>query len=1136
MNQLLHILSDNPAFVAFDQEENTLGNINLMEETLMIATTYLKKKKPMLIVKNNVYTAQRLYESLTPLLKDEVLLFRVEESLRVQAIAASPEILAQEIEVLDALLKDKPMVCITHSAGLTKFLPDPKVFEKYSYHIKVNDTIAYDEMVQNLYYAGYAKVTHVDQPLCYASRGGIIDVYSMNYDNPIRIEFFDNEIDSIRFFDIATKRTIKEIDAVEIIPASDILYREEDIQQICDTLESKIVKTTNQALIDHISQEMSLLQAGSKENHLSKYYAYLQKQFSIKDYMPKATTILSSVDEIKQTHKRVSEENIAYIQELQSLHMSLPIYQFANDLNALMVGAMEISLFVNEKKPVFSQIEEMMYVDVALPKKIEDLLKYKDYAILFCLKDIEQKQVKEILDDKNCGYRNDNDLEVGIHFSDYPFQEGFIAHREKLIVCTSKELFDVVHQRNLHANKFKEAEVINSYLELENGDFVVHKLYGVGKYLGIVNKEKDGIHKDYLRVVYKGNDELLIPLEQFKLIRKFVSKEGATPKLNKLGSGDWEKTKAKVSESVKILADRLVKLYSLREKHIGFAFRKDTVFQAEFEADFDYPLTVDQKQAVDEIKRDMEKDVPMDRLLCGDVGFGKTEVALRAAFKAIMDNKQVAFLCPTTILSQQHLKTAIRRFANFPVTIKVINRFVSSKEVKQIKQQLVEGKIDLLVGTHRLLSKDVIFKDLGLLIIDEEQRFGVEHKEKIKELKNSVDVLSLSATPIPRTLQMSLVGIRSLSQLNTPPSNRMSVQTYVIEKNISLMKEVIERELSRDGQVFYLYNNVKEIYNVARRLQKEIKGLRVGVAHGQMHKDEIEDVMLKFTNKEYQVLVCTTIIETGIDIPNANTILIEDADKFGLSQLYQIKGRVGRSSRLAYAYLMYSPRKALSEIAMKRLKSMKEFAKLGSGYKIALRDLTIRGAGDMLGPKQAGFIDTVGMDMYIEMLNEAISESRGEKIENKEEEVRKANLKVDAYIPERFEQEDYEKITLYQRLDNVKTKQDLLKMQDEIIDTYGKLPKAVEMLFEKKKLDIMINEPHVAGFKEMKQDMEIEFTKEWSDRIDGVKLFEQATTLSTDIKIRYQNQKIYAKIPKGSNALLLLIEFISLCAKLDANS
>lgn len=1133
MKDLLKVLSKNPAFQVFDQRKNILGNLNLNEEALMIASSFNKNKKPMLVVKNNLYTAQRLYESLTPLLKDEVLLFSVEESLRVEAIAASPEQQASEIEVLDRLLENDNVVCITHTAGYTKFLPDPKIFKNYSYHIKVNDICSYENMIENLYYAGYQKVTYVDQPLCYASRGGIIDVYSMNYDYPIRIEFFDNEIESIRFFDIATKRTIKTIESVEIIPASDILYSQTDNKKIISTLKEKQSKVTNQELIDHIEDEIRLIEDRSKERHLSKYYAYLEKQFSIQDYMKNVDIIISSYDEVKQTFKRISEENIAYIQELQQLHMSLPIYHFCNDLDHISKDVMEISLFVNEKNPVFSQVEEISYLDISLQQKIKDIAKHKEeYCILFSLKEIEQKQVKEILNDCDITYDVKESLNKGIHFINSEFNEGFICNYEKIMVYTSRELFDIVHHRNLHANKFKEAEVINHYLELENGDFVVHKLYGVGKYLGIVTREKDGIHKDYLRVVYKGNDELLIPLEQFKLIRKFVSKEGATPKLNKLGSGDWEKTKAKVSESVKELADRLVKLYSLREKHIGYAFSKDTPFQEEFESDFDYTLTVDQQTAIDEIKSDMEKDVPMDRLLCGDVGFGKTEVALRAAFKAVMDNKQVAFLCPTTILSQQHLKTAMKRFSNFPVTIKVVNRFVSSKEMKEIKMALKEGKIDILIGTHRLLSKDIVFKDLGLLIIDEEQRFGVEHKEKIKELKTSIDVLSLSATPIPRTLQMSLIGIRSLSQLNTPPSNRMSVQTYVIEKNISLMKEVIERELSRDGQVFYLYNNVKEIYNVANRLQKEIKGLKAGVAHGKMHRDEIEDVMMKFTNKEYQVLVCTTIIETGIDIPNANTILIEDADHFGLSQLYQIKGRVGRSSRLAYAYLMYSPKKQLSEIAMKRLRSMKEFAKLGSGYKIALRDLTIRGAGDMLGPKQAGFIDTIGMDMYIEMLNDAIQESRGEKVEVEEVEMKKANVKIDAYIPETFEQEDYEKITLYQRMDNIKTKRELLSMQEEIIDTYGKLPKAVEMLFEKKKLDIMINEPHVDTFKENKQNIEIVFTKEWSDSIDGVKLFEKITTLSTDIKITYQNQKIAACLPKSNKYLPLLIEFISITQNL----
>lgn len=1136
MKDLLKILSGNPAFQAFDKQESILGNLNINEEALMIASSFIKQKRKMLIVKNNLYTAQKLYERLTPLLKDDVLLFSVEESLRVEAIASSPEMLAKEIEVLDIVSNDTVKVCITHTGGYTKFLPDPKVFKSYSYHIKVNDTIEFEQMKQNLFCAGYQKVSYVDQPLCFASRGGIIDVFSMNYENPIRIEFFDNEIESIRFFDITSKRTIKTVDEIEIIPASNLLLSQIQLEEIKQQIKHKMDNVHNEDLLQQVEEDINLLTQQAKEPHLYKYYALLDKQFSIYDYMNHPQLVLSSEEEIRQSYKRISEENIAYIQEMQSMNLSMPIYKFNREIEEISKKYMNIGMFVNEKSPIFSGIEELSYLEVSLDKKIKDICENRHkYCILLCLKEQERKQVKEILNHLEIAYDNNENFEVGVHFFEANIIEGFIAHQEKIALYTSNELFGVVHHRNLYANKFKEAEVINHYMELENGDFIVHKQYGVGKYIGIVNKEKDGIHKDYLRVVYKGNDELLIPLEQFKLIRKFLSKEGATPKLNKLGSGDWEKTKAKVSESVRELAQRLVKLYSLREKHIGYAFSKDTPFQSEFEEDFDYPLTIDQQQAIQEIKKDMEKDKPMDRLLCGDVGFGKTEVAFRAGFKALMDNKQVAFLCPTTILSLQHFKTAMKRFKNFPITIKVVNRFISTKEMREIKSDLKEGKIDLLIGTHRLLSKDIIFKDLGLLIIDEEQRFGVEHKEKIKELKSSLDVLSLSATPIPRTLQMSLIGIRSLSQLNTPPKNRMSVQTYVIEKNWSLMKEVIERELSRNGQVFYLFNNVQEIYLVAARLQKELKGANVGVAHGKMHREDIEDVMMKFTNKEYQILVCTTIIETGIDIPNANTILIENADRFGLSQLYQIKGRVGRSDRLAYAYLMYSPQKQLSEIAMKRLKSMKEFTKLGSGYKIALRDLTIRGAGDMLGPKQAGFIDTVGMDMYIEMLNEAIQEGKGER-KPIEVETKKSNVIVDAYIPHQFEEADYQKLTLYQRLEAIQNKHDLLLMQEEINDTYGKLPKAVKLLFEKKRLDILIQEEHIENFKESKIDVIVEFSKAWSDQVDGVQLFERANTLSQDIKITYTNEKISARFPKEREYLKVIIEFIEATKKMFKNN
>jgi len=558
----------------------------------------------------------------------------------------------------------------------------------------------------------------------------------------------------------------------------------------------------------------------------------------------------------------------------------------------------------------------------------------------------------------------------------------------------------------------------------------------------------------------------------------------------------------------------LLALYSQREGYIGYKYKEDSIYQKDFEKDFEYELTPDQKQAVIDVKNDMQSDKPMDRLLCGDVGFGKTEVAIRAAFKAVYEDKQVAFLCPTTILSSQHYKTFKKRFRNYPVNIKVLNRFVLPSEQRKILKDLKEGKVDILIGTHRILSKDVKFKDLGLLVIDEEQRFGVEHKEKIKEIKVNVDVLSLSATPIPRTLQMSLVGIRQLSQLDTPPDNRYPVQTYVVEKNKSLIKEVIERELSRGGQVFYLLNNIDDIYNTARKIQNLIPYVKVQVAHGQMNRDDIEDIMIRFNNNEISVLVCTTIIETGIDIPNANTIIIENADRFGLAQLYQIKGRVGRSDRIAYAYLMIPDNKELTEKAAKRLKAIKEFAQLGSGYKIAMRDLTIRGAGDMLGPEQSGFIDTVGIDMYIEMLEEAIRIQQGEKIEEPvEKEI--VNINIEGYLPKDFTSDDYDKISMYQDIDKIESVYELEKYKTKIIDEYGRLPKVVSSLFDKKKLEILIQDSDIDYFKEIRDYNEIAFSKEFSDNVNGIKLFELFTHISKDITIRYTNGKIIVRIPKS---------------------
>lgn len=1139
MNCLLNELVKNPAVESLLRKESSLGNLSLSEEALLYATLFRQSQQTLIVVKNNVYTAQKLIERLTPLVDVDVLPFIVEESLRVEAIAASPEGKAVQLETMNAMLEGKAKIIVTHTGALMRFMPDPELFKAVSMELHVDDEISMDTLKMKLFMAGYEHVSRVDQPLCFASRGGIIDVYSMNEDYPIRIEFFDTVIESIRYFDPATQRTVSKANHVKIIPATDLLFSDDDISKIIEKgneLKEKVQRQAEDAIKRQydifIENDFDALSNHQRENHLYRYYSLLDKHSSLLDYAKDALLILSTTEEIHDVEKKINEETIEYIQELNATGQALPVYTQFNSIDKLAAGreCIRINVFVNMEHPIASGFLPLPRPDLSMDKCLEIAIKESiKKRVLLCLDRSEIGVVKNYFNDHEIKVQSidENDcIPKGISLCVKKLAEGFELTNEELVVYSSREIFHENKKLGRYTNKFKQGEVLDDYLQLEKGDYVVHNQHGVGMYSGIVTKEIDGHHKDFLQVIYKDNDVLFIPLEQFRLIRKFVSKEGASPKLNKLGSSDWEKTKKRISQNVEELAQRLVALYSLRSEDIGFAFSKDTPYQAQFEDDFDYDLTPDQQKAVDDIKRDMESSKPMDRLLCGDVGFGKTEVAIRASFKAVVDNKQVAYLCPTTILSQQHFKTFKKRFKNYPVRIEVLNRFVQPQEQKKILQELKDGNIDILIGTHRLLSKDVVFKDLGFLIIDEEQRFGVQHKEKIKELRTGIDVLSLSATPIPRTLQMSLIGVRSLSQLDTPPMNRMPVQTYVVEKNFSLIKEIIQREVARDGQVFYLYNNVRNIYATATKLRNELD-MEIGVAHGKMSREEIEDVMMRFTNNEYQVLVCTTIIETGIDIPNANTIIIEDADKFGLSQLYQIKGRVGRSDRLAYAYLLYSPQKQLSEIATKRLKSIKEFTQLGSGYKIAMRDLTIRGAGDMLGPQQAGFIDTIGIDMYIEMLHDAINEQKGIKKEVPKE-IKRANVNVDAYIPSTFTDQDYEKITLYQQIDKVETKEELLSMMETIEDNYGSLPKSVQLLFEKKRLDILINESNVENFKENMKDAELTFTEAWSKHADGVKLFEQITTLSRDIVLRYTQNKIKIRFPKSKNWLKQVIEVLEM--------
>lgn len=1123
---LFDAIKDNPAIEAFNKGKSVLPITSLNEEALIAATSFQQNKRPIVIVKSNAYTARRLYNRIATLVShDECMLYEVEDSIRVQAIASSPEMVASKVAAYYRLLNNPNQLVITHGTAILRQLPQPSTFRKACISISINQEITMDECKKLLINSGYEMVSHVDIPLTFAIRGGIIDVFSMNYDNPIRIEFFDVTVESIRFFDSATQKTIEQCQEVTIIPANDILFTDDEITTIKQRLQQALKEESDDRLICNVEQDIQFIEKRIIENRHYPYYAWLDSTSNLLEYIPSCQVILSPKQDVNESIKLSFNENVTTLQEMVQDGLLLPKFAINHQLD----DVLHHQKVCETETYVESSFSEVNITKLPLDLRLTALLKeYTDKKIVLSINDIEFKKISPLLDSMKVPYQYlNNTINEGINITFSSLYEGFYCKRENIVVLTAYELLDNKPRADHSIKQFKNAEVLKTYLELKVGDYVVHHAHGVGQYMGIENREVMGYHKDYLKVIYRGNAFLLIPLEQFHLVRKFVSSDGVVPKLNKLGSNEWEKTKKKIKDNVNDLAERLVALYKNRTNHIGYQYGEDTELQKAFEDEFNYECTEDQKKAIQEVKQDLMSDKPMERLLCGDVGFGKTEVAIRAAFKVVEANKQVAFLCPTTILSSQHMKTFTNRFKNYPVRIALINRFTTTTVQHEIIKDIKNGKIDILIGTHRLLSKDISFKDLGLLVIDEEQRFGVEHKERIKEMTQGVDVLSLSATPIPRTLQMSLIGVRQLSQLETPPQNRYPVATYIVEKNINLIKEVIQRELARNGQVFYLTNNIEEITVKARLIQKLIPESRVGIAHGKMGKNDIEDIMISFNEGEIDVLLCTTIIETGLDIPNANTIIVENADRFGLAQLYQIKGRVGRSNRLAYAYLMVESNRQLSEIASKRLQAMKEFTKLGSGYKIAMRDLTIRGAGDMLGPSQSGFIDTVGLDMYLEMLSEAIDEQQGIIKEEKIETI-KPQVAIDSYIPENFSADDFDKITLYQKLHELNTLEEIEQFEQSVIDEYGKLPKAVIALFDKKRLEYYINHSDVKKYSDYVNRYEIIFSLEYSNHCKGIELFEGCTKISPTIELKYVKNRIIIVINKSKEALGYLLRVFQL--------
>ncbi len=1140
MKKIIQVIKNNPAYQAMLKGKGEIVVSHTSDEAILIASAFFTCPQTMLIIKNNQYQAQLLYQELTSILKNKVHFFPCDESLRVEALAYSKELMGERIHVLSCLCQDEPQIVICHTHSLSRFIPNKELFQEKTISLEVGMVIEPLELRKKLIEVGYQNIQRVDEPFFYSKRGGVIDVYSIQYDEPIRIEFFDDEIDSIRFFDKNTQRSTEKVQSVQILPATDMLYCDEEIPSVIEqikALQQESICEEQDELDEEISIDIESLKAHDYSSRIYQYMSMFTSSTNLFSYFDDSYIIVSNKDKIIQTYNQYIEETFYYTQELQSLGKmvkGLTLYQ-------------DISLYLDKKNIEFLDFatheKQILFttrqIQLPLSNEQQFIQQLKDYSIknkiLMCLDNQHQIQIiVRLLDDNHIPYTmvgNDENIYKGVNIYLGDLKSGIEFFDEQVIVLTEKELFKVSSQKKKGYIKYKNAKVINDYTELNIGDYVVHDTHGIGQYMGIKTLEVKGNHKDYLYIAYKGNDTLYIPVENFKLVRKYASKDGKVPKIHALNSTEWQKTKQRVRNKVDDLADKLIALYAKRMKQPGFAYPQDDAMQIQFEEGFGYELTPDQQEAVKEIKADMQLPRPMDRLLCGDVGFGKTEVALRACFKAILANKQVAFLCPTTILSSQHYRTMLERFENFPVQIALLNRFTPTARKKQIIQDVKEGKIDLLVGTHRILSKDIEFKDLGLLCVDEEQRFGVRQKEKIKELRETIDVLTLTATPIPRTLQMSLMGIRGLSQIETPPLNRLPVQTYVMEKSTQLIQQVIERELGRHGQVFYLYNKTSNIESIAHQIQRMIPSAKVIFGHGKMTKDQLENVMQSFINKEYNVLVCTTIIETGIDIPNANTIIIEDADKFGLSQLYQIKGRVGRSERMAYAYLLYAKNKQMNEEATKRLKAIKEFAQLGSGYKIAMRDLSIRGSGDILGGEQAGFIDSVGFDMYMKILQEVIDEKTGETKEEKEVPVQ--NVKVDGYIPENYVESDIEKLNLYQRIYQAQHITQINSLERDLKDLYGTLPREVNNIVLKRKYEILCTEPFIDQVREVGDKIQLMLTQEFSAQVAGDKLFELVNHLFTKPTFKYMKNEIVLILPTVGNWLPLTIELLNELKKMQ---
>ncbi len=998
--------------------------------------------------------AKKAYEEYR-IFTDEVYLYPARDLLFYYADIKGKVLTDQRMQVLRALIEreeGRSVTVITTMDAFLDGLPGPDEIRRERIRVSGGDVMDLTEFVERLASMGYERESQIEGPGQFAVRGGIVDIFPLTEELPVRIELWGDEVDSIRSFDVESQRSVENLSSVTVYPASEN-WRDG-------------LKTVS--FLAYFPREKSLL------------------------FLDEPQRLQEMAEEVEQEYFHSRESRIDSGME-ESVQDRLKVFQTKeiigrmNQYSSIAATTLESRCGIFQVRKAYSlQAKGVNPYNNSFELLTRDLkrLKREGYrVVLLSASRTRAKRLAEDLRDYDLSSFYSEDMERTVNPGEIMVSCGYAAQGYeypmlKFMVISETDIFG--RKKKKKRRRRYEGQKIQDFAELKPGDYVVHENHGIGVYQGIEKIEVDKVIKDYMKISYAEGGVLYIPAAQMDLIQKYAGADAKKPRLNKLGTLQWGKTKSQVKKAVQSVAEDLVKLYAARQRSEGFVYGPDTVWQKEFEEMFPFEETEDQIQAIEDTKHDMESTKIMDRLICGDVGYGKTEIAIRAAFKAVQEGKQVVYLVPTTILAQQHYNTFVQRLKDFPVRIDLLCRFRTSYQQKKTVEDLKRGMVDIVIGTHRVLSKDVLFKDLGLLIIDEEQRFGVAHKEKIKKLKENIDVLTLTATPIPRTLHMSLIGIRDMSVLEEAPHDRMPIQTYVMEYNDEMVREAITRELARGGQIYYVYNRVTDIADVAGKIQQLVPEANVAFAHGQMKERELEDIMYDFINGDIDVLVSTTIIETGLDISNANTMIIQDADRFGLSQLYQLRGRVGRSSRMAYAFLLYRRDKLLKEVAEKRLAAIREFTDLGSGIKIAMRDLEIRGAGNLLGEAQSGHMEAVGYDLYCKMLNEAVVRLKGG--EEEESFSTSVDLNIDAYIPESYIKNEYQKLDIYKRIAAIENEEEMDDMMEELIDRFGDIPKKVQQLLHIAALKSLAHSVYVTAVEQKGQDFK--FTMYEKAKID----------------------------------------------------